>query len=159
MNFRYFLIPILATAACASLQAQGLEAAPSSNSSFEPHHKWGHHHGGWIGEKLNLTDTQKSDFRTYRQRHKAEFRAAMAGMVAAKLKLQQDIDANDPTAITADAAPLGQAAAQLAKVHAAEFNFLRGILNAEQKSTWQDLQQKRQTRMQDWLSKLNQSSS
>lgn len=135
------------------------EATPSPSPSFQPHDRWGHRHGEALWNKLNLTDTQKNDLKTYRQQHKAEFRTALAGVAAAKLKLQQDVDANDQTAITADAAALGQAAAQLAKVRAAEFAYLKGILNPDQVATWQALQQKRQTRMQDRINKLNQSSS
>jgi Spy/CpxP family protein refolding chaperone len=119
----------------------------------------GHHHGGWLGKKLNLTDTQKNNLETYRRQHKAELRTALAGVVAAKLKIQQDIDANDQTAITADATALGQAVAQLGKERAAELNYLKGILNPDQVAAWQGLQQKRQTRMQDRLDQLNQSSS
>jgi len=159
MRFRPFLIPILATLTCGSLQAQSAEATPSPSPAFGPHSGWRHHHGGGLWSKLNLTQTQKNDLKTYRQQQQTEFRTALAKVVAAKLKLQQDINADDQTAITADAVTLGQAAAQLATVRAAEFNYLRGILNPDQLAAWQALQQQRQTRMQNWINKLSQSSS
>ncbi len=153
---RPLLISICLMLACGSLQAQSSDATPAQSPSFEQHGRWGNHRGGWIWKELNLTDTQKADLKTYRQQHKTEFRAALANVLAARLKLQQDINANDQTAITTDATTLGQAAAQLAKARAAEFSYLAGILNPDQTATLQSLQQKRQARMQDWINKLNQ---
>ncbi len=146
------------TLACGSLRAQSTDADPSQSPTFEQHGRGEHHRGGRIWKELNLTDTQKADLKTYRQQHQPEFRAALAGLLAARLKLQQDINANDQAAITTDAATLGQASAQLAKVRAAEVSYLAGILNPDQTATLQNLQQKRQARMQDWINKLNQPS-
>ncbi|HEY0790061.1 MAG TPA: Spy/CpxP family protein refolding chaperone [Chthoniobacterales bacterium] len=153
MNFRPFLVPILATLACSSLQAQTPDQPQSAPLAARGEKG---HHGNWIAEKLNLSDTQKNDLKTYRQQHKAEFRTAMAGIMAAKLKLQADVNADDQPAISTDAAALGQAAAQLAKVRAAELNYLKGLLNPEQVTTWQNLQQKRQSRMQNRIDRLGQ---
>lgn len=159
MRFRPFLIPILATLTCGSLQAQTAEATSSPSPSAGPHRGWGHHRGGGLWSKLNLTATQQTDLQTYRQQNQTAFRTALAAALAAKLKLQQDINANNQTAITADAAALGQAAAQLATVRAAEVTYLKGILNPIQLATLQALQQQRQTQLQDRINQLSPSSS
>jgi Spy/CpxP family protein refolding chaperone len=78
------------------------------------------------------------------------------------MKLLQDIDANSEqsapalqTLVAADTSALANAQSQFAIVRSAELNQIKSVLTPEQKTTWQEFHQKRQTRMQDMISKLS----
>jgi hypothetical protein len=90
---------------------------------------------------------------------KGQFRPALAAVLSARLKLQQDISGNNQSTITADSTSLANAIAQLATIRANELNQVKAVLNQDQLTTFNDFQQKRQTRMQDRINKLNQPTS
>ena len=160
MKLKYFLVPVIAFVTCATMQAQTSDAtaSPSPESDHQDH--WRHHHHAWIWNKLNLTDAQKTQIKSIRQGLKSQFRPALAAVLSARLKLQQDISGNQ-SAITTDSASLTNAIAQLANIRATELSQIKAahILNQDQLTTLNDLQQKRQTRMQDRINKLNQPTS
>jgi Spy/CpxP family protein refolding chaperone len=159
MKFKYFLVPVLAMLGFGGLQAQSVDSSPSPSPGFSQHQHWRHHHG-WIWKKLNLSDVQKTQIKSIRQGLKGQTRPALAAVLTAKLKLQQDIDANsDQGTIAADATALATAESQFASVRATELSRIKAILNQEQQTTWSDFQKKRQARTQDWINKLSQPTS
>ena len=162
MKLKYFLVPVIAFVTCATMQAQTSDAtsSPSPESDHQDH--WRHHHHDWIWNKLNLTDAQKTQIKSIRQGLKGQFRPALAAVLSARMKLQQDISENKPQpAITDDSTSLANAIAQLATIRATELSQIKAahILNQDQLTTLNDFQQKRQTRMQDRINKLNQPTS
>jgi Spy/CpxP family protein refolding chaperone len=159
MKFKCFIVPVFAMLGIAGLQAQSADSSPSPSPGFEHHHHGRHHHA-WIWKKLNLSDSQKTQIKSIKQGLKAQTRPALAAVLTAKLKLQQDIDANgDKGTIAADATALATAESQFASVRATELSQIKGILNQEQLTTLSDFQKKRQERMQNWISKLSQPTS
>ena len=160
MKLKYFLVPVIAFVTCAAMQAQTSEPTSSPNPESDHQDHWRHHHHAWIWNKLNLTDAQKTQIKSIRQGLKSQFRPALAAVLSARLKLQQDISGNQ-SAITTDSASLANAIAQLATIRANEISQIKAahILNQDQLTTLNDLQQKRQTRMQDRINKLNQPTS
>jgi Spy/CpxP family protein refolding chaperone len=159
MKFNYFLVPVFAMLSIAGLQAQSADSSPSPSPGFE-HHEHGRHHHAWIWKKLNLSDSQKTQIKSIRQGLKVQTRPALAAVLTAKLKLQQDVDANsDKGTIAADATALATAESQFASVRATELSQIKAILNQEQLATFSDFQKKRQARTQDWINKLNQPTS
>ena len=159
MKLKYFLVPVIAFVACATMQAQTSEATSSPNPESDHQDHWRHHHHAWIWNKLNLTDAQKTQIKTIRQDLKGKFRPALAAVLSARLKLQQDISENNQSAITTDSASLANATAQLATIRATELSQVKAILSQDQLTTLNDFRQKRQTRMQDRINKLNQPTS
>jgi Spy/CpxP family protein refolding chaperone len=159
MKFRYFLVPVLAMLGFGGLQAQSVDSSPSPSPGFD-HHQHGRHHHDWIWKKLNLSDDQKTHIKSIRQQFKVQTRPALAAVLTAKLKLQQDVDENsDKGTIAADATALATAESQFASVRALELSAIKPLLSEEQLTTWSDLQKKRQDRMQNWINKLSQPTS
>jgi Spy/CpxP family protein refolding chaperone len=156
MKHKYFLVPVLAMLGFGGLQAQNVDSTASPIPGYE-HHPHGRHHDAWIWKKLNLTDAQKTQIKSIKQGLRGQTRPALAAVLTAKIKLQQDIDANSEKGlIAADAAALATAESQFAAVRATELSQIKAILTDEQQTTWSDFQKKRQARMQNWIDKLNQ---
>ena len=156
MKFKYFLVPVLAMLGFGGLQAQNADSAASPSPGYGHHHQWRHRHA-WIWKKLNLTDVQKTQIKSIKQGLKGQTRPALAAVLTAKLKLQQDIDANsDKGIIAADASALATAQSQFATVRATELTQIKALLSQEQQTTLSDFQKKRQARMQNWINKLSQ---
>lgn len=159
MKLKYFLVPIFAVLGMASLQAQSADLSPSPSPGFEHNHHGRHHHA-WIWKKLNLTDSQKTQIKSIKQGLKTQTHPALAAVLTAKLKLQQDIDANsDKGTIASDATALATAESQFASVRATELSQIKAILTQEQLTTLTDFQKKRQARTQNWINKLSQPTS
>jgi Spy/CpxP family protein refolding chaperone len=147
MKLKYFLIPMLALVTSGALQAQTSDSSPS------PGHE---HTNAWIWKKLNLTDTQKQQIKSIRQGSKTQLRSALAAVLTARMKLQQDIAANNQADIPADTSALAGAESTLETLRATELSQIKALLTQEQLTTWNDFQQKRQSWMQDRINKLNQ---
>jgi periplasmic protein CpxP/Spy len=154
MKLKYLIVPILALAACGSLQAQTSEATPSSSPTHEGHWR---HRDHWLWNKLNLTDAQKQQIRTIRENNRKNpaFRTALATYLQAKKKVQDDINATQ-AATSDDAAALGAAEAQLTVVRTQQQNEIKAILSGDQLQTWNEFQAKRDTRIQNRINKLTQ---
>ena len=93
MKLKYFLIPMLALVTSGALQAQTSDSSPSPG--YEHTH-------AWMWKKLNLTDAQKQQIKSIRQGSTKQFRSALAAVLTARIKLQQDIAANNQADIPAD---------------------------------------------------------
>ena len=74
----------------------------------------------------------------------------------ARMKLQQDIAANNQADIPAHTSALVEAESTLETLRATELNQIKALLRQDQLTTWNDFQQKRQSWMQDRINKLNQ---
>lgn len=160
MKLNYFLVPVLALLGLGELRAQSADSTPSPGQK-DGYHEHGHgrgrRHHAWIWKKLNLTDDQRTKIKSIRQGMKVQTRPALAAVLTAKLKLQQDIDANsDQGVIAADTTALATAESQLATARATMLSRVKAILTQDQLTTWTDFQKKRQERMQNWIEKLNQ---
>jgi Spy/CpxP family protein refolding chaperone len=147
MKLKYFLIAMLAFVTSGALWAQISDSSPSPG--YE-------HTNAWIWKKLNLTDTQRQQIKSIRQGSKAKFRSALAAVLMARMKLQQDIAANNQADIPAHTSALVEAESTLETLRAAELNQIKALLSQDQLTTWNDFQQKRQSWMQDRINKLNQ---
>jgi protein CpxP len=156
MKLKYFLVPMFALVTCGALQAQTADSSPSPAPAYEHKDHWRHRHHAWIWRELNLTDAQKQQIKSIRQGSKAQFRPALAAVLTAKMKLHQDIASNNQAAIAADTTALAGAESQLATVRATQLSQIKGLLTQDQLTTWNDFVQKRQSRMQDRINKLNQ---
>ena len=158
MKLNYFLVPVIALLGLGELRAQSADSTPSPGPKEDYHeHGHGRRHHAWIWKKLNLTDDQKTKIKTIRQDMKVQTRPALAAVLTAKLKLQQDIDANsDQGIIAADTSALATAETQFATARATMLSRVKTILTQDQLTTWSDFQKKRQARMQNWIEKLNQ---
>jgi Spy/CpxP family protein refolding chaperone len=156
MKFKYFLIPILALVTCGSLQAQTSDATPTPGPGYDHSGHWHHRHHAWIWKKLNLTDAQKQQIKSIRQGSRAQFRPALSAVLTARMKLREDIASNKQAAIAADTTALAGAESQLATLRATQVSQIKALLTQDQLTTWNDFQQKRQSRMQDRINKLNQ---
>ena len=111
MKLNYFLVPVLALLGLGELRAQSADSTPSPGQKDGYHeHGHGRRHHAWIWKKLNLTDDQRVKIKSIRQDMKVQTRPALAAVLTAKLKLQQDIDANsDQGVIAADTTALATA--------------------------------------------------
>lgn len=159
MKLKYFLVPVLAMISFGGLQAQGVDSTPSPSAEYGRHHHWGHHNS-WIWKKLNLTEAQKTQIKSIKQGLKGQTRPAMAALLTAKLKLQQDVEANSDTGtLAADSSALATAMSQFATLRATELSQIKAVLTQDQQTTLSDLQKKRAARMQSWINKLNQPTS
>ena len=156
MKLKYFLIPMFALVTCGALQAQTTDSSPSPAPAYDHHNHWRHRHHAWIWRELNLTDAQKQQIKSIRQGSKAQFRPALAAVLTAKMKLHQDIASNNQAGIAADTTALAGAESQLATVRATQLSQIKGLLTQDQLTTWNDFVQKRQSRIQDRINKLNQ---
>jgi Spy/CpxP family protein refolding chaperone len=154
MKLKYLIVPMLALAACGSLQAQTSDATPSSSPTHEGHWR---HHDHWLWNKLNLTDAQKQQIHTIRENNRKNpaFRTALATYLQAKKKVQDDINATQ-AATSDDAAALGAAEAQLTVVRTQQQNEIKAILSGDQVQTWNEFQAKRDARIQNRINKLTQ---
>jgi periplasmic protein CpxP/Spy len=156
MKFKYFLVPILVMLVSVGLRAEDADSTASPSPGADHHSHWRHHHG-WIWKKLNLTDAQKTQIKSIKQGLKVQTRPALAALLTAKMKLQQDIEANsDKGILAADASALATAETQFAAVRATELSQIKAILTQDQQTTWSDFQKKRQARTQNWINKLSQ---
>jgi protein CpxP len=159
MKFKFFLLPVLAVIACGTLQAQTSDATSSQSPGNDQYKHWHRHHHAGVWRKLNLTDAQKQQVKSIRQGSKAQFRPALTALLTARMKLQQDITANNQAAISTDASALAAAQSQIAAMRATQLSKVKAILSQDQLTTLNEWQQKRQTRMQDRINKLNQPAS
>ena len=171
-NLRHSLcmkwIPLVVCAAAltgfSTLNAQTPSASASSSASPETgeHHGWGHHHGfGFFLKQLNLTDAQKQQVKQYFSDNKQAFKSNMLNLLKAKQAVDSAIEKNpsDESTIRSLSANVASAQTELSAQRAKFTAFLQSILTSEQKQTLTTLQQKRDAKIQEHISRLSQSSS
>lgn len=157
MNLKYLLLPVVTACLGASLQAQTPDTSPSVSPSpgiGEHGGGWHHHHGYWLFRKLQLTDTQRQQLKTYRTNNKAAFQSALLGYLQAKAALQGAISQNNTANIAGLASNLASAQSQLIQQRAQTEEYLVSILSPDQKNIWTEIQNKKAARLQDRINKL-----
>jgi Spy/CpxP family protein refolding chaperone len=147
-----------------ALEAQTPSASASASGSASPetgeHHGWGHHHGfGFFLKQLNLTDAQKQQVKQYFSDNKQAFKTQMLNLMKAKQAVDLAIEKNpsDESTIRSLSANVASAHTELSAQRAKFIAFLQSILTSEQKQTLTTLQQKRDAKIQEHISRLSQS--
>ena len=147
-----------------TLNAQTPSATASASASPETgqHHGWGRHHEfGFLFKKLNLTDAQKQQVKQYFSDNKQTFKTNMLNLLKAKQAVDSAIEKNpsDEATIRSLSANVASAQTELSAQRAKFDVFLQTILTSEQKQSLTTLQQKRDAKMQEHISRLSQSGS
>jgi len=138
-----------------TLQAQTPDVSPSASpgTGVEEHGGW-HHRRGGLYKQLNLTASQRQQLKSYRANNQAEFRSAELASRQAKQALQNAISQNNTANLAGLASNLATAQTQLIQLRAQREAYLVSILTPEQKSIWNEIQSKRQSRVQDRIDEL-----
>src|SRR5580692_9901411 len=168
MKWKSLLVCAAALMGFATLNAQvpsaSVSASASTSASPEAgeHHGWGHHHGfAEQLKQLNLTDAQKQQVKQYFSDNKQAFKTNMLNLLKAKQAVDSAIEKNpsDEATIRSLSANVASAQTELSAQRAKFDVFLQTILTSEQKQSLTTLQQKRDAKMQEHISRLSQSGS
>ena len=133
--------------------------SPSASPETDGHHGWGRHHGfGEQLKQLNLTDAQKQQVKQFFSDNKQAFKTNMLNLLKAKQAVDAAIEKNpsDESTIRSLSANVGTAQTELSAQRAKFDAFLQSILTTEQKQTLTTLQQKRDTKIQEHITRLSQ---
>ena len=166
MKSKALILSVAALASFATLNAQDQNAtssaSPSASAGTEKHHGSGHHHEfGYFLKQLNLTDAQKQQVKQYFSDNKQAFKTNMLNLLKAKQAVDSAIEKNpsDEATIRSLSANVASAQTELSAQRAKFDVFLQTILTSEQKQSLTTLQQKRDAKMQEHISRLSQSGS
>ncbi|MBV8277198.1 MAG: periplasmic heavy metal sensor [Verrucomicrobia bacterium] len=164
MKWKSLIVCAAALTGFSALNAQTPSASASGSASVESdeHHRWGHHHEfGFFLKQLNLTDTQKQQVKQYFSDNKQAFKTNMLNLLKAKQAVDSAIEKNpsDESTIRSLSANVASAQTELSAQRAKFHVFLQSILTSEQKQTLTTLQQKRDAKIQEHISRLSQSGS
>jgi periplasmic protein CpxP/Spy len=159
-------IPLLVCAAAltgfSTLNAQTSSPSASGSASAETgghhHHGWRHHEFGFFLKELNLTDAQKQQVKQYFSDNKQAFKSNMLNMLKAKQAVDSAIEKNpsDESTIRSLSANVASAQTDLSAQRAKFAAFLQSILTSEQKQTLTTLQQKRDAKIQEHITRMSQ---
>ena len=159
MNLKYVLLPLVSVCLGSSLVAQTPDASASASPSpgFGEHRGgWHHHHGHWLFRKLQLTDTQRQQLKTYRTNNKATFRGALLAYLQAKAAVESAISQNNTANLAGLASSLASANSQLIQQRAQTEEYLVSILTPDQKNIWTEIQNTKAARLQERINGLQQ---
>jgi periplasmic protein CpxP/Spy len=165
MKWISLLVCAAALTGFSTLNAQTPAATASGSASPEAsehhHHGWRHHEFGFFLKELNLTDAQKQQVKQYFSDNKQAFKTNMLNMLKAKQAVDSAIEKNpsDESTIRSLSANVASAQTELSAQHAKFAAFLQSILTSEQKQTLTTLQQKRDARIQEHITRMSQSGS
>jgi len=155
-------IPLLVCAAAltgfSTLNAQTPSpSASGSEETGEHHHGWRHHEFGFFLKQLNLTDAQKQQVKQYFSDNKQAFKTNMLNMLKAKQAVDSAIEKNpsDESTIRSLSANVASAVTDLSAQRAKFAAFLQSILTPEQKQTLIALQQKRDAKLQEHITRMS----
>jgi len=158
-------IPLLVCAAAltgfSKLNAQTPSPSASESASAETgehHHGWRHHEFGFFLKELNLTDAQKQQVKQYFSDNKQAFKTNMLNMLTAKQAVDSAIEKNpsDESTIRSLSANVASAETDLSAQRAKFAAFLQSILTSEQKQTLTTLQEKRDAKIQEHITRMSQ---
>jgi Spy/CpxP family protein refolding chaperone len=161
MKWISLLVCAAALTGFSTLNAQTPSATASGSASpeaSENHHGWRHHEFGFFLKELNLTDAQKQQVKQYFSDNKQAFKTNMLNMLKAKQAVDAAIEKNpsDESTIRSLSANVASAQTELSAQHAKFAAFLQSILTSEQKQTLTTLQQKRDARIQEHITRMSQ---
>ena len=166
MRSKSLILCVAALAGFAAVNAQDqtapVSASPSASAGTEQHHRWGRHHEiGYVLNQLNLTDAQKKQVKQYFSDNKQAFKTSMSNMLKAKQAVDSAIEKNpsDESTIRSLSANVASAQTDLSAQRAKFAAFLQSILTSEQKQTLTTLQQKRDAKIQEHITRMSQSGS
>ena len=166
MKSKALILCVAALAGFATLNAQdqnaSSSASPSASAGTEKHHgRSRHHEFGSFLKQLNLTDAQKQQVKQYFSDNKQAFKTNMLNLLKAKQAVDSAIEKNpsDEATIRSLSANVASAQTELSAQRAKFDVFLQTILTSEQKQSLTTLQQKRDAKMQEHISRLSQSGS
>jgi Spy/CpxP family protein refolding chaperone len=161
MKWIPLLVCAVALTGFSTLNAQTSSPSASGSASAETgeHHDGGRHHEfGFFLKQLNLTDAQKQQVKQYFSDNKQAFKTNMLNMLKAKQAVDSAIEKNpsDESTIRSLSANVASAQTELSAQRAKFAAFLQSILTSEQKQTLTTLQQKRDTKIQEHITRISQ---
>jgi Spy/CpxP family protein refolding chaperone len=154
MKLKLLMIAAVSALGVCSLHAQSADASPSATTEEQPQgHK--HHHGFW--KALNLTDAQRQQLHQMLQSDHSANKGVILNLLNAQKALHEAIvkNPNDEATIRSLAATVGNAKTELTVQRAKIRSQIVGILTPDQKQTLVQLDQKRDSRLQKRIDRLN----
>jgi Spy/CpxP family protein refolding chaperone len=154
MKLKLLMVAAVSALGICSLHAQSADASPSATA--EGQHQWqARHHGFW--KALDLTDAQRQQLHQMLQNDKSANKGLLINLVNAQKALHEAIakNPNDETTIRSLSATVGSARTELTVQRAKIRSQLVAILTPEQKEKLAQLDQKRESRFQKRLDRLN----
>jgi periplasmic protein CpxP/Spy len=161
MKWIPLLVCAVALTGFSTLNAQTSSPSASASASAETgehHHGWRHHGFGFFLKQLNLTDAQKQQVKQYFSDNKQAFKSNMLNLMKAKQAVDSAIEKNpsDESTVRSLSANVASAQTELSAQRAKFVAFLQSILTSEQKQTLTTLQQKRDARIQEHITRMSQ---
>jgi Spy/CpxP family protein refolding chaperone len=155
MKLKLLIVAATAMLGISSLHAQAADASPSASAEGWHHHKRGYHHGFW--KALNLTDAQRQQVHQFRDSNKTTTKGLMLNLLNAQKALQDAIarNPNDEATIRSLAATVGNARTELVVQRAKMRSQIASILTPEQKQQLTQWDEKRASRLQKRIDRLN----
>jgi len=154
MKSKLLMIAAVSALGICSLHAQSADASPSATTEEQPQsHK--HHHGFW--KALNLTDAQQQQLHQTLQSDHSANKALILNLLNAQKALHAAIvkNPNDEATIRSLSATVGNAKTELTVQRAKIRSQIVGVLTPEQKEKLAQLDQKRDSRLQKRIDRLN----
>jgi Spy/CpxP family protein refolding chaperone len=154
MKSKLLMIAAVSALGICSLHAQSADASPSATTEEQPQsHK--HHHGFW--KALNLTDAQQQQLHQTLQSDQSANKGLILNLLNAQKALHAAIvkNPNDEATIRSLSATVGNAKTELTVQRAKMRSQIVGVLTPEQKEKLAQLDQKRDSRLQKRIDRLN----
>lgn len=152
MKLKLLMVAAASMLGICSLQAQSADASPSANIG---EHWRQYHHGFW--KALNLTDAQRQQVHQLMESDKPARKSLMLNLLNAQKALQDAIAKNpiDEATIRSLSTTVNNAKTELI-VQRAKFRLqIVGILTPDQKQQLAQWDQKRESRLQKRIDRLN----
>jgi Spy/CpxP family protein refolding chaperone len=154
MKLKLLLVAAVSMLSISALHAQSADASPSATTEGQ-HYGHRHHHGFW--KALNLTDAQRQQVHQLMQSNQPSTKGLMLNLLNAEKALQDAIAKNptDEATIRSLSATVGSAKTELTVQRAKFRSEIASVLSAEQKQQLAQWDQKRESRLQKRIDRLN----
>jgi len=154
MKLKLLMVAAVSALGVCSLQAQSADASPSATAE-EQHQSHKGHHGFW--KALNLTDAQRQQLHQTLQSDHSANKGLMLNLLNAEKALHDAIvkNPNDEATIRSLSVTAGNAKTELTVQRAKIRSQILGVLTPEQKEKLAQLDQKRDSRLQKRIDRLN----
>jgi periplasmic protein CpxP/Spy len=154
MKLNLLMVAAVSALGVSSLHAQSADASPSATTE-EQHQGHKHHHGFW--KALNLTDAQRQQLHQMLQSDRSANKGLVMNFLNAQKALHEAIskNPNDEATIRSLSATVGNAKTELTVQRAKMRAQIVGILTPEQKEKLAQFDQKRESRLQKRIDRLN----
>jgi periplasmic protein CpxP/Spy len=154
MKLKLLMVAAVSALGLCSLHAQTAEASPSATTGEQ--HQWRkHHHDFW--KALDLTDAQRQQLHQMLQSDRSANKGLILNLLNAEKALHEAItkNPNDEATIRSLSVTVGNAKTELTVQRAKIRTQIVGILTPEQKEKLAQLDQKRESRLQKRIDRLN----